>query len=95
MHCSHHTWRPEKSSSSHRSRLTPIYRSISNLNAPIEDYKIKSYRPLTISKIKTNHRQIIPATYRSSIYIDHAHKNNPLQEIKNRKLYLDPQTGIV
>jgi hypothetical protein len=94
MHRSYHIWKPQKSTISHRSRLTPIYRSTTIANPSIEDYKIKSFHPLNTpqisSKIKTNYRQIQPPTYRSSIYINEPHTNKI-----NENLYLDSQTGII
>jgi hypothetical protein len=100
MHRSSHTWKPQKSSSSHRSRITPTHRSSSVATPPsIEDFKIKSLRPLIIpqisSKINTKHRQIIPPTYRSSIYINQAHTNKELYDKIDENLYLDRQTGII
>jgi hypothetical protein len=95
MHRSFHTWRPQKNSTSHRSRLTPIHRSVSITTPSIEDYKIRSLRPIPnpeiSSKIKNNPRPL--SSYKSSIYINHT--NNKSQEKLDRNLYLDPQTGTV
>jgi hypothetical protein len=94
MHRSSQTWKPQKSSSSHRSRITPTRRSSS-----IEDFKIKSLRPLLTpsisSKINTKYRQIIPTTYRSSIYINQAHTNKELYDKIDENLYLNRRTGII
>jgi hypothetical protein len=101
MQQSYHTWRPQKPSITHRSRLTPVHRSASIAAPSIEDYKMRSRRPLTnfeiSSKIKNNqdlyYPSKTPSSYKSSIYINHT--DNKLKETPDPNLYLDPQTGIV
>jgi len=101
MQQSYHTWRPQKPSINHRSRLTPVHRSASIAAPSIEDYKMRSRRPLTnleiSSKIKNNqdlyYPSKTPSSYKSSIYINHT--DNKLREKPDPNLYLDPQTGIV
>ncbi len=99
MPSSYRTRKPQKTSISHRSRLLPIHRNTTIESPSIEDYKMKSRRPLIksqiSSKININHRQTIPPTYRSSIYINQIHTNKGLQDKIDQNLYLDPQTGIV
>jgi hypothetical protein len=97
MYRTSHTWKPQKTTStSHRSRLTPVHRSASVTAPSIEDYKIRSRRPLASPEISSrikNNQSKSPSSYKSSLYINHTNNKSP--EKLDRSLYLDPQTGIV
>lgn len=99
MHRSSHTWKPQRnnsSSTSHRSRLTPMYRSTSIEPSSIGDYRIRSNRSPTSVQISSKMKNHSPTRYQSSLIISQPHTNRKIPSEKlSSNLYLDPQTGIV
>ncbi len=104
MHHSCHTWRPQRTSSPHRSRLSLFHQGRSIESTDIESYETKSFRPLNVSRIRSrkpsnqglDQQQIMPTTHRSSLHIDQAHTYKQLPDkTPSNKLYLDPQKGVL
>ncbi|CAF3687443.1 unnamed protein product [Adineta steineri] len=97
----HHVWKPQKTSSPHRSCLSISHRGTSFGSFDIENSKIKPHHPLIVSrvqsKINTNQnfdqQKTIPTTHRSSLHINHT-QDKTESDLPN-KFYFDKQKGVI
>lgn len=106
VHRSYHTWRPQGSVSSERSRDKPVHRNASIRSSEREQSNYKPSRPVTAPQISPRRpvksRPIsytYPKTiYRSSLYIQSGQRHQPSPSIlinSSHNLFLDPRTGTV